>query len=112
FDIVQQLKTMGATVAILSDQTNWLDELDARFKFFHLFDAVFNSYHLGKSKADESQFPDTIARLNGESRRALFIDDDEAHCERARKAGLNAIRYAGRETFLKDLGHYFPEIVQ
>lgn len=107
FDIVRQLKKAGMTVTVLSDQTNWLDELNTRFDFFPSFDAVFNSYHLGKSKADESQFSDIIARFHCEPRHALFIDDDEAHCERARRVGLHAIRYTRREIFLQHLEALF-----
>jgi len=42
-DIVDRLKSSGLTVAILSDQTNWLDELNLRTPFHHHFDYVFNS---------------------------------------------------------------------
>jgi hypothetical protein len=38
----------------------------------------------------------------------LFIDDDQGHCERARTAGINAIRFTGREQFLEDFSHYCP----
>ncbi len=106
FDIVSKLKDAGCKVAILSDQTNWLDELDARLGFFASFDAVYNSYHLGKSKAEVSQFTDIVTRMNDRPERALFIDDDEAHCARARAAGLQAIRYAGRDRFLKEFSRY------
>ncbi len=105
-DVVRRLKDFGVTVAILSDQTNWLDELDARLNFSGLFDTVYNSYHLGKSKADESHFSDIVSRMGKRPGRVLFVDDDEAHCQRARRAGLNAIRYAGREDFLNEFARY------
>ena len=57
-DTVKRLKASGVCVGILSDQTNWLDELDARDRFFREFDYVFNSYHMGKSKKDPSHFED------------------------------------------------------
>jgi putative hydrolase of the HAD superfamily len=103
FDIVKKLKTNGVGVAILSDQTNWLDELNERNDFFKLFDMVFNSYHLGKSKMEPSHFSDTISRLNRVPERLLFVDDTEAHCETARKAGMKAIHYIDRDLFLKEI---------
>lgn len=106
FDIASKLKNAGCKVAILSDQTNWLDELDARLGFFTSFDAVYNSYHLGKSKAELSQFTDIVSRMHVRPERTLFIDDDGAHCTRARAAGLQAIRYAGRDEFLKEFARY------
>ncbi len=106
FDIVRKLKRSGVRVAILSDQTNWLDELDATLDFFTLFDAVYNSYHLGKSKADGSHFPEIVARMKDIPERVLFIDDNDGHCQRARDAGLNAIRYTGRDAFEKEFALY------
>ncbi len=105
-DIVRKLRGWGIKTAILSDQTNWLDELEARLDFFKFFDAVYNSYHLGKSKAEVSHFSEITSRMKDRPGRVLFVDDDEAHCQRARKTGLNAIRYAGRDHFLRDFAQY------
>ena len=106
FDIVARLRASGIKVAILSDQTNWLDELDARLDFFRSFDVVYNSYHLGKSKADASHFSDIVSGMKDNPGRVLFVDDDEAHCERARSAGLNVVRFTGRDKFLEEFARY------
>jgi putative hydrolase of the HAD superfamily len=108
FDIIKKLRAYGIGIAILSDQTNWLDELNERDEFFKCFDIVFNSYHLGKSKADPSHFSDTILRLGCAPERLLFIDDNGAHCETARKTGMKAIRFIGRGTFLKEIARFCP----
>jgi putative hydrolase of the HAD superfamily len=108
FDIVGKLRESGINVVILSDQTNWLDELNERYDFFKLFDVVFNSYHLRKSKVDPSHFADTISRLNATPERLLFVDDTGAHCETARKVGINAIQYIDRDSFLKEMRCFFP----
>ena len=107
FDIVKKLKASGIGVTILSDQTNWLDELNERHDFFKLFDFVFNSYHLGKSKIDPSHFAHTISRLGSTPEKLLFIDDTAAHCETARRAGIHAIQYIDRESFIKAMGCFF-----
>lgn len=108
FDIIMKLRVSGIGTAILSDQTNWLDELNERYDFFKYFDIVFNSYHLGKSKIDPSHFSDTVSRLNSTPERLLFVDDNEAHCERARRAGMNAICFIDRGHFLEDLARFCP----
>ena len=108
FDIVKKLKASGVGVAILSDQTNWLDELNERDAFFKFFDVVFNSYHLGKSKVDLTHFTDTISRLGRSPEKILFIDDTGAHCETAHKAGIHAIQFVDRESFIKDIVCFFP----
>jgi len=108
FDIVRKLRASGIGVAILSDQTNWLDELNERNDFFKWFDVVFNSYHLGKSKVDPSHFSDTISRLDRAPQKLLFVDDTAAHCETARKMGMNTIQFIDRDLFLKEVERFCP----
>jgi putative hydrolase of the HAD superfamily len=78
-DLVRSLKADGVKVGILSDQTDMLDMLDKKYDFFRLFDHVFNSYHMGKGKRDQSLFDDIVRALNTEPERVLFIDDDEGN---------------------------------
>jgi putative hydrolase of the HAD superfamily len=107
---VKRLKAIKLRVGILSDQTNWLDELDARDNFFRQFDYVFNSYHMGKSKKDPSHFKDVVRILKIEMHKVLFIDDDPGNCERAKQAGLKVIHYRDRKLFLEEIAGYFPGI--
>ena len=46
-ELVRALRRKGVITAILSDQTDWLDKLDARDQFFREFDKIYNSFHLG-----------------------------------------------------------------
>ena len=107
---VKRLKALKVGVGILSDQTNWLDELDARDNFFRQFDYVFNSYHMGKNKKDPSHFKDVVRILKIEIQKALFIDDDAGNCERAKQAGLKVIHYRDREQFFGELVRSIPGI--
>jgi len=109
-DIVRLLKRHGVKCFILSDQSNWLDELDRQYHFFRYFDRVFNSFHIGKSKADPTLFKDVLHILRFEAGRTLFIDDSSGHVERARDAGIHTIRYSDRENFLQELRGFFPGI--
>lgn len=102
-DLVRQLRAKGYTVALLSDQTNWLDELDKNHPFFHEFDGVFNSYHLGKSKKDASVFDDVAKELGLLPEEILFIDDNESHVNRALSKGLAAIVYRGKNQLIEHL---------
>ncbi|HHJ80269.1 MAG TPA: HAD family phosphatase, partial [Candidatus Tenderia electrophaga] len=81
---VDRLKQAGYRVGILSDQTDWLDQLDRRDHFQGHFDVVFNSYHLGMGKRDVAIFPEVARRLNLTPEQILFIDDSPGHIERAR----------------------------
>jgi putative hydrolase of the HAD superfamily len=68
-----------------------------------LFDYVFNSYHMGKSKRDLSLFDDIVHALKTEPDRVLFIDDDAGNVERAKKKGWKGIQYIDRDSFQKDI---------
>jgi putative hydrolase of the HAD superfamily len=96
---VQQLRERGYITGILSDQTHWLDDLEARAPFKHAFDRVFNSYYLGKGKRDPSLFEDVAAELGLAPASILFVDDDAGNVARARAAGLQAIQYIERKDF-------------
>ena len=102
-DLVKKLRLKKLTVGILSDQTNWLDQLDARFDFFKWFDHVFNSYHLGKGKRDISLFDDIAGLLKTPPSRILFIDDDPGNVERARQKGWQTILYVVFESFHSEM---------
>lgn len=106
--VITWLKERGVRLVILSDQTNWLVEIERRSPFFHLFDMVFNSYNLGKSKLDKSIFLDVLKIMNLKPEDALFVDDTEGHVERAREVGLNAIHFVGKDDFLKRLSAFCP----
>ena len=88
---VRELGEAGLVRAIVSDQTDWLERLDARDGFFAAFDKVYNSYRLGKSKRDPTLFDDVVADLGIAPGQALFLDDKPEVAERARSRGLQAI---------------------
>ncbi len=101
--LVRRLKSENLAVGILSDQTDVLDLLNARFDFFKEFDFVFNSYHMGKGKRDISLFDDIAEILKTPPDRILFIDDDPGNVERARQKGWQAILYTDAESFSRDM---------
>ena len=102
-EMVDRLKSSGLTVAILSDQTNWLDELNQRTPFHHHFDYVFNSFHLKKTKRDPSIFRDVCAVLGVHPEEALFVDDNPGNIERASRQGLRTIHFKGVIQFQKEI---------
>ncbi len=109
-EIVDRIRASGARLAILSDQTNWLEELNERDHFSRHFDLVFNSYCLGKSKVDPSLFSDILLKLGSAPGKVLFIDDKKEHCERARQKGIHSIHFKDRDSFMQELEKYCPGI--
>jgi HAD superfamily hydrolase (TIGR01509 family) len=109
-EIVRTLKDR-VRLAILSDQTNWLDVLEERHHFFSLFDTVLNSYYTGRSKIDQTTFEYAASALGVRQEKILFVDDRIGNIKRAEATGYKTIFYCGREKFLTDIGQYFPDIV-
>ena len=105
FTVVRSLRQQGYITAILSDQTDWLDRMDAELHFFQDFDKVYNSYHMGKGKRDPSIFDDVLSDLGCTSRQVVFVDDDPGNVERARSRGLKALVFLNEEQCINDLEH-------
>lgn len=100
---VDALRAAGLSVSMLSDQTNWLDELDAETALSRHFDRVFNSYRMHKSKRDASVFRDVCAELSAAPGETLFVDDNINHIRRAKSRGLRTIHFTGIDEFKKQL---------
>jgi len=102
-EIIRSLRQQEKVIAILSDQTDWLDQLDARYHFFQYFDAVFNSFHLGKTKRDPAIFAEILSVLEANGKETLFVDDNISHIDRATAAGLQPHHFTDRDRFMKKL---------
>ncbi len=101
--IVKDLKHRNYRVGILSDQTNWLDELDRTYRFSHLFDHVFNSYHIHRSKHEVDLFRDVARWMGLSPSEVLFIDDNPDNVERAQQAGLVGIHFTDIQALMDTL---------
>ena len=101
--LAETLRKKGFILGILSDQTDWLDEMDQHYHFFRYFDRVFNSYHLGNSKRNPEFFVETCASLLVQPQEVVFIDDNPGHIERASAKGLRVIHFKSVEQVKADL---------
>lgn len=111
-DLIKRIRDFDIRVGILSDQTNWLEEINARDDFFRWFDYIFNSYYMGKGKREPSHFDDVLQRISTEASRVLFIDDNSGNCARAGQRGWKVIHYRSRDQFLEELAQYCPAVNQ
>jgi putative hydrolase of the HAD superfamily len=93
FEYAGSLRRGGVKTAILTDQTNWIEEINAREPFYGGFDYVFNSFRINKTKLDPTVFTDVCRVMGTEPARALFVDDSPGHVERAASRGLKTILY-------------------
>jgi HAD superfamily hydrolase (TIGR01509 family) len=107
-DLVKKLKQAFIRVAILSDQTKWLDEFAKKHGFCQLFERIFNSYYLGMSKRDLALFDYVVVEMRVKPEEALLIDDNQGNIERAKQRGLQGILFQTRESFESELADVFP----
>jgi putative hydrolase of the HAD superfamily len=103
---VDLLRSKGLIVAMLSDQTNWLDIIDRQTDLFRHFDRIFNSFLLRKSKRDASVFNDVCAALGVQTGEALFVDDNINHVKRAQGQGLKTIYFTGIDEYKRQITNF------
>jgi len=100
---VDLLRSKGLIVAMLSDQTNWLEEIDQKTGLYRHFDRVFNSYRIHKSKRDASVFRKVCTDLGVQPEETLFVDDNINHIKRAQGQGLQVIHFTGIDEYKKQI---------
>lgn len=103
---VEKIKSSGRVTAILSDQTNWLDEINEKIPFYHHFDYIFNSFKIKKSKRDPSIFKHVCSVTGLQPDEVLLIDDNEKNIKKASDEGLKTINFKDMDDFLKRLRNF------
>lgn len=106
--LIDQVRERGIRTAILSDQCEWLDRLDARDGIFAHFDAVFNSYRYGVTKRDPAFFKLALEALGATPETTLFVDDAPRNVTMAASLGLRTILYRDTASFLSEWGSACP----
>ncbi len=103
---VKNLKSSGFVVAILSDQTNWLDEINEKTPFLNYFDHIYNSYRIKKSKKDPALFKDVCMDMGFDTDDVLFVDDRIENIINASGEGLKTIHFKDELVFRKEIAKF------
>lgn len=101
--LVDRLRRHGLVVGLLSDQTEWLDELDRRYDLYRHFDKIYISYRLGKGKRDPALFDEIARDLSLAPDQIVFIDDNSGNIERARQRGWHGLLFENERQLLDSL---------
>jgi len=80
-------------VGLLTDQCNWLYELDERDCLLSFFDAVVSSYEEGYTKRDMEIFRIACQRFGLLPDEVAFFDDNPGNVERAGEFGMRAFLF-------------------
>jgi len=92
-EFAASLKASGFVIGILSDQTNWLEELNQEHHFYDHFDYVFNSYRLKMCKREPHIFSAVCNMMGLKFSDVFFIDDTLDNVQRAAQLGLMAFHF-------------------
>ncbi len=110
-DMLAELKSQGQyKLATLNNESRELNEyrLD-NFKLRCLFDYFICSGYVHEMKPKAGIFETAIDVSGYAARSSLFIDDNEANCEAARRLGMHAIRFEAPEQLREKLAEYSIE---
>jgi HAD superfamily hydrolase (TIGR01509 family) len=100
-------------VGLLTDQTNWLYELDDRDDLLSAFDTVVNSFEEQFSKRDPEIFRIACERFVLLPHEIAFFDDNPGNIERGNEFGIQAFLFesaARTETILTAEGVKVPPV--
>lgn len=88
-EVILKLRSAGYRLGLLSNHVReWVDELESRYPFHHLFDRVLFSCHIGMRKPERSAFIHALTSLRASPAETMFIDDDIKNITAARELGL------------------------
>jgi HAD superfamily hydrolase (TIGR01509 family) len=80
-------------LGLLTDQCNWLYELDERDDLLIAFDTVVNSYEEGYTKRDMEIFRIACQRFGLLQEEIAFFDDNPDNIDRANEFGIRAFLF-------------------
>jgi putative hydrolase of the HAD superfamily len=84
-------------IGLLTDQCNWLYELDERDGLLTAFDTVVNSYEEGYTKRDMEIFRIACQRFGFLPEEMAFFDDNPDNIDRANEFGIRAFLFENAE---------------
>ncbi|WP_290923776.1 HAD family phosphatase [Halodesulfovibrio sp.] len=110
-EVVDVIRASGVKTAILSDHTNWLEDLDFEHSIYSHFDRVFNSYREGLSKRSHDYFHHALRAMDVKPERSLFVDDNPSNLLRAGEVGMQTLLYDEHDRVLQKLQDLFPDLI-
>ena len=84
-------------VGLLTDQCNWLYELDERDGLLKAFDTVVSSYEEGYTKKDMEIFRIACQRFGLLQKEVVFFDDNPSNVERGNEFGIRSFLFEDPE---------------
>ena len=97
-ELVEELRGLGLTTAILTNGTDSIGSELAGSRVEESIDAVFNSAEIGYAKPDPRAFEHVLNTLGVAAESVFFTDDSSSKLSGAAALGIKAHLYLGVET--------------
>lgn len=98
--LVERVRAAGVTTALATNQQSYRGGyMQANLPYDRYFDRQFHSFQVGLAKPDPAFFSHIVAELGIKPAEAVFVDDVLLNVRGAEKAGLNAVHFAGTDTY-------------
>jgi len=99
-DLVDRVRAAGVITALATNQQSYRGGfMLANLPYDDHFDHQFHSFQVGLAKPDPAFFTHIVDTLGVAPEEAVFVDDMAVNVRGARKAGLNAVHFAGTDTY-------------
>ncbi len=98
--LVDRVRAAGVITALATNQQSYRGGfMLANLAYDEHFDHQFHSFQVGLAKPDPAFFTHIVETLGVEPEEAVFVDDMAVNVRGARQAGLNAVHFAGTDTY-------------
>jgi len=88
-ELIKCLKLTKTPIFLLSDHAEeWIEYILPKYDFFNLFDELFFSFNLRKTKTSKEIFNSVLEKLGLLGEEIIFIDDSASNLEKAKEAGI------------------------
>ncbi|MDO8428750.1 MAG: HAD family phosphatase [Candidatus Diapherotrites archaeon] len=104
WSLAKKLKKNGYTIALFSNHTSMIHDLNKKWKFFEHFHYPIVSVDVGMEKPEQKFYRYLIKQVKCKPKEIVFIDDIEVNVTAGRKVGIHCIQFTGNfEYLLKEL---------
>ncbi|MBM2821077.1 MAG: HAD-superfamily hydrolase, subfamily variant 3 [Candidatus Berkelbacteria bacterium] len=100
--VLEKLKGK-VSLGLVSNQTDWIDDLDQKYHFKELFDMVIVSKEVFLRKPDKKIFQLLIGRSTAKANEIVFVDDSLEYGQVVKDVGLKFIHFRNPDQLESDL---------
>lgn len=102
-NLLKELQRQGYQTALLANTFANQAAIKRELGYYNLFNPVLLSYEIGVRKPDPRAYQILLSRLQVAPQAILFIDDQPANIEAAKKLGIDGIVFTNKDQLVQEL---------